>query len=306
MPQNAANLETAPFGIPVANATGDALTSITLTDGQVIIGDTGGQPVAATLTAGANITLTPGPGSIEVAAAGGGGGDVAWISVNTVTFTSSDTYIPPAGLIFALITASAGGSGGQAASTNSIPIVLRGAGDAGGVGQTIRTAAQIGASAAVTIGAGSVTGNGGMTSWIDDLGTLSLVGGTNASGPLDPSRSSATLSGGAGANSPVGTWASGVLWASNSQPGGWGVGIVGATHVKGVLSNGGQTFLGVSPPTYFMLEPAGVNFAWDASAAEGLGSSSNGNAVHRVSGTVTATTPPGTDGAIIVTEFIGP
>lgn len=44
-----------------------------LTDGQLLIGDTAGvSPAAATLTAGANITITNGAGSIEIAANAGG------------------------------------------------------------------------------------------------------------------------------------------------------------------------------------------------------------------------------------------
>lgn len=41
-----------------------------LTDGQLLIGDTGAAPVAASLTAGANISITPGAGSITIAATG--------------------------------------------------------------------------------------------------------------------------------------------------------------------------------------------------------------------------------------------
>jgi len=51
-----------------------AITALTPgTDGQVIIGNTGtGIPAWASLTAGANITLTPGANSLTIAAAGGG------------------------------------------------------------------------------------------------------------------------------------------------------------------------------------------------------------------------------------------
>jgi hypothetical protein len=45
------------------------------TDGQLLIGNSTGNTLAkATLTAGSNITITNGPGSITIAAAGGGGG----------------------------------------------------------------------------------------------------------------------------------------------------------------------------------------------------------------------------------------
>lgn len=43
-----------------------------LTNGQLLVGSTGSAPVAASLTAGSNITITPGAGSITIAASGGG------------------------------------------------------------------------------------------------------------------------------------------------------------------------------------------------------------------------------------------
>jgi len=55
-----------------SNATG-VPTYIPLTDGQMAIGSAGGTPVAATLTAGANITITNGPGTITIEAATGAG-----------------------------------------------------------------------------------------------------------------------------------------------------------------------------------------------------------------------------------------
>jgi hypothetical protein len=55
------------FGQP-----GNAVTSTAaLANGQLVIGSTGASPVAANLTAGANITITNGPGTITIAAAGG-------------------------------------------------------------------------------------------------------------------------------------------------------------------------------------------------------------------------------------------
>jgi hypothetical protein len=51
---------------------GIAATTAAPTDGQFLIGVTGGAPVVASLTAGANITLTPGAGSLAIASSGGG------------------------------------------------------------------------------------------------------------------------------------------------------------------------------------------------------------------------------------------
>jgi hypothetical protein len=44
------------------------------TNGQILIGSTGKAPALATLTAGSNVSITNGPGSITISATGGGGG----------------------------------------------------------------------------------------------------------------------------------------------------------------------------------------------------------------------------------------
>lgn len=43
-------------------------------NGQLLIGSVGANPVAATITAGSNITVTNGAGTITIASSGGGGG----------------------------------------------------------------------------------------------------------------------------------------------------------------------------------------------------------------------------------------
>ena len=57
-------------GILVGEGTAN-VNSITLSTGQLLIGSTGNDPVAATLTAGSNITITNAPGSITIASTGG-------------------------------------------------------------------------------------------------------------------------------------------------------------------------------------------------------------------------------------------
>jgi len=71
--------------LPVANG-GTGQTSYT--DGQLLIGNTtGGTLAKATLTAGSNITITNGPGSITIAASGGGGGGAITIDNQTAAYT---------------------------------------------------------------------------------------------------------------------------------------------------------------------------------------------------------------------------
>ena len=81
----------------------DTLTSLPLTgSGEIVIGGASG-PAAATLTAGSNVTITNGDGSITIAASGGGGAvaSVANGADNRIaTFTSSDDLNGEANLEF--------------------------------------------------------------------------------------------------------------------------------------------------------------------------------------------------------------
>jgi hypothetical protein len=56
------------------------LTSLTLTNGQVVIGSTGASPVNSTLTAGTGISISNGAGSITISTAGSG---LAWVDVTS-------------------------------------------------------------------------------------------------------------------------------------------------------------------------------------------------------------------------------
>jgi hypothetical protein len=74
--------------------TGGSLGAVgPLTNGQVVIGATGGAPQAATLTAGAGVSITYGPGSVIIAA--NGGGTSGW------TVVTSNTVAVPGGMYLA-------------------------------------------------------------------------------------------------------------------------------------------------------------------------------------------------------------
>jgi hypothetical protein len=77
-------------------------------DGQTFIGSAGVNPVAATLTAGAGVSIVNGPGSITISSSGSSG----WIDQTTtpVTMTSNIGYTSDAGVtlvVFTLPTTSA-------------------------------------------------------------------------------------------------------------------------------------------------------------------------------------------------------
>lgn len=65
------------------------------TNGQIPIGSTGADPVLATLTAGTNITITNGAGSITIDATGGGGG-IATINGDTGSATGATVTLDAA------------------------------------------------------------------------------------------------------------------------------------------------------------------------------------------------------------------
>lgn len=73
-------------GVVISGATATtALAAVTLTDGQLAIGSSAGNPAAATLTAGTGITITNGHNSITINAAGGA---MTW-SVKSTSFNAA-------------------------------------------------------------------------------------------------------------------------------------------------------------------------------------------------------------------------
>jgi hypothetical protein len=101
------------------------------------------------------------------------------IVVTSQVFTGNGTYTPTAGMTYCLVDIVAGGGGGGGAGAGTGQSV-GGGGGAGAYARSLFTAAQIGASKAVTIGsAGSAgtDGNDGGTGGSSSLGTLVVVAG---------------------------------------------------------------------------------------------------------------------------------
>jgi hypothetical protein len=73
----------------VTNSSGIPSWTPSMTNGQVIIGSTSGTPTPATLTAGTNITITNGPGSITIDSTAGGSGNYQWIATQTASSSAS-------------------------------------------------------------------------------------------------------------------------------------------------------------------------------------------------------------------------
>jgi len=77
---------------------------------------------------------------------------------NLKTYTSSTTYFPTPGLLYAVVECWGGGGGGGGAAATAGATAGAGGGGAGGYSYSILTADQIGASAAVDIGVGGTAG----------------------------------------------------------------------------------------------------------------------------------------------------
>ena len=79
------------YTLPIANGS-SAFNFQALTNGQLLVGSTGASPVAATITAGTNISVTNAAGTITIAATGSG--SFAWNaqSTGTVMMAANNGY----------------------------------------------------------------------------------------------------------------------------------------------------------------------------------------------------------------------
>jgi hypothetical protein len=182
------------------------------------------------LPGGANITTAAGDTCIATPISGGwrvsayqktaypGG---ALIGVQT--FTSSGTYTPTAGMRFCVVEVQApGGAGGGVAVAGGSNVCAAGGGGGGGYAKGRFTAAEVGSSVAVTIGAagagvsGASGGDGGTSSF---GALLSVPGGKGGSGHTGGGASSSTvfqIGGGAPSDAITGT----TLFAVPGEQGG--------------------------------------------------------------------------------------
>jgi hypothetical protein len=78
-------------GIYIAQGTSTPVYK-TLTDGQLLIGSSGNDPSAASLTAGANITITPAAGGITIAATAGAAGALTYLASGTASSSATLSF----------------------------------------------------------------------------------------------------------------------------------------------------------------------------------------------------------------------
>lgn len=212
------------------------------------------------------------------------------VTVKRQVFTGNGTYTPSAGMQYCRVQAwGGGGGGGGGASTSGTEVAFAAGGGAGGYCDEVYSAATIGASQAVTIGAlgagGTAGANNGSAGANTTLGALlTAVGGSGGSGAAAATTGSFN-NGGLGGTGTVG----GTAVASMAGFAGWG--IVAASN--GVSGAGGSSMMGGGGRGVF------ANSA--GQAATGLGSGGSGAA--RGTSAATAAGGDGKAGYMVVTEF---
>ncbi len=284
------------YAIGIDNSASDTLkitNSTTPSLGTAIIGMNN----AGAITFDEAYTFPTTDGTVNQVLTTDGAGTVSWSSiasavgtVNIQTFTSSGTYTPTAGMKYCLIEVlGAGGAGGGNPAT-AATLAAAGGGGAGEYAKGVFSAATIGASQAVTIGAGGTgvvggVGNNGGNSSVGIL--ISAFGGRGAIASL--SSVGISTAGGLG-----GTGGAGGSIRTPGQPGLSGLGLTTPTFAAFVCSGvGGSSQYG-----------AGGISANVAPGNNGLGRGSGG------SGSSTSGSGPaqaggnGTSGIVIITEFI--
>jgi hypothetical protein len=144
------------------------------------------QNVTTGLSTAGYVLTSNGSSALPSFQAPGGGGAV----VTKQVFTASGTYTPSANMKYCIVELVGGGGGGGGTANAVSNQCVGGGGGSGGYAMSLFTAAQIGASKAVTIGgagtAESSSGGAGGTGGTSSFGTLIVcVGGTGGGGGGD-------------------------------------------------------------------------------------------------------------------------
>jgi len=310
MPQNVINLETGPHGIPVTNVTGSALSTAILDDGQVIIGSTDGTLAPATLTAGSNVTIVNGPGTVTISATGGTG--PGFDAINIESFTSSGTYTAPANLAFIVLEAVGGGGQGGGALTSTFLFNTHGVGGGGASGGYARvelSAAQVGASATVTIGAGGTGGTGtggagGDTSFVCTAGTFSCPGGLGGATAAEIKERPTGAGGGSPQTSFAGSWDETAVGCPGSVGFSWNANLVNRP-AQACTGAGGESYFGGGGTYDVIWERSFGNITRTGHAGPTVGSGGSGAFVGS-DGDISALGGNGAPGIVIITEYLLP
>lgn len=252
----------------------------------------------ATGTTSSIVYIDPTTGLLTKGAVPGGSGGFS--TINVQTFTTNGTYTPTASMKYCIIEAVAGGGGaGGCAQTTGGGTNSGGGGGSGGYARLLASAATIGASQAVVVGAAgagglAATGANGTSGGNTTFGSLITCGGGvfgTGGGVQGGVNTDTNTPGGAGGTATGGT----VNIAG--QHGGCGLANGSTTGLSSfaVSGIGGSTPLGmggsICPPN------SGAGFS-----GTGFGSGGGGGATWQ--GTSSMVGGAGGAGIVIITEFI--
>lgn len=223
-------------------------------------------------------------GTQFVAAVAGGLTGVA-----TQVFTGSGTYTPTAGMRYCIIECLGGGGGGGGVASSG-GSGAAGGGGAGGYSRKLATAANVGTSQTVTIGAagavGSAGNNNGGAGGDTSVGTLCVGKGASGGGGAAASSAGAPGAGGvAGTGDVTATGENGSVFGANATA-------YGTAAVAFVGGRGGSSRFGSG---------ANGGVASVGGNATGYGSGGGGAASHNSSGNHAG--GAATAGLVIITEF---
>lgn len=212
------------------------------------------------------------------------------VTVKKQTFTASGTYTPSTGMIYAMIECLGGGAGGGGTATSAANTSCAGGGGgAGSYSKILVTAASVGASKTVTVGAagagGAAGNNAGSNGGDTSVGVLCVgKGGTSGLG------ANGTTCGAPGLGGVAGT---GDLTA-NGAPG--FIGIATTTSCVGMSSAGGNSQWGGGTAS-----GVGTAIVNGGTTASGFGAGGGGANTFNAAGAAAGCT--GSPGIVYITEY---
>jgi hypothetical protein len=227
-------------------------------------------------------------------------GDATWAAASTTPtvqrFTASGTYTPTAGMKFAIVEmVGGGGGGGNTTASSTTTLSVGSGGGAGGYIKALMTAAQIGASQAVTIGAGGIGGGTGGNTTLGTLLTANGGGGGTAGAASNFSGSS----GGIGGAFTITTGTN--ISSQSGMVGNASIGYTVATSQIAIQGGGGSSVLGRGAQNFGQGSTGTQNGGGAAATANSGGG--GGGAISAQTGGLAQTGGVGGTGVVIVTEF---
>lgn len=217
------------------------------------------------------------------------------LNVRVYAAAGTFTYVPTARTAFVVVEACGGGGGGGGSpGTGSTPTqdTPAGGGAAGTTGVGKFTAAQIGASQVVTVGAGGAGGaagvNSGAAGGTSSFGALLSCPGGLGGQSLNPVADFVIVSGGAPGAAATGA----NLWSSKGEPGAYGIGMNITAGIYATSGPGGSSSRGAGAPG------AGAN---NAGVAGTMGS--GGSGAHSYVSAPGYAGGKGGDGFVIISEY---